>query len=147
MRKAPGAMILFAATALLVAVSGRAQDASGSGPSSVEVSDEGKQIYEQICQACHLADAKGGGGAGAVIPALAGNQNLADPDYMIDVLMHGRGGMPWFNDILTSAQIAAVTNYVRTHFNDFPGMVTETDVEALAVASGKPDVAECTTCE
>jgi mono/diheme cytochrome c family protein len=53
---------------------------------------EGKQVYEEICQACHMADAKGGGGAGAVIPALAGNAKLADKDYPITLLLKGRGG-------------------------------------------------------
>jgi len=147
MRAPKAVMIGSAVAALFAAVSGDAQDAPGSAPTSVAVADEGKQIYEQICQACHLADAKGGGDAGAMIPALAGNANLADPKFMIDILMKGRGGMPWFNDILTPRQMAAVINYVRTHFNAFEGQVSEADVAAFATASGKPDRAECVTCE
>ncbi len=146
-RASKAAFISSAVAAFLAAAAGDAQDAPGSGPTSVAVSDEGRKIYEQICQACHLADAKGGGGAGAVIPALAGNRNLEDPKFMIEVLMKGRGGMPWFNDILTPAQMAAVINYVRTHFNQFKGTVGEADVAAFAAAAGKPDRAECVTCE
>ncbi|MBV1689278.1 cytochrome c [Novosphingobium sp. G106] len=69
----------------------RAQDAPG-GVTSVQVADEGKQVYEQICQACHMADAKGGGSAGAMIPALADNPRLKDPNYPIVILLKGRGG-------------------------------------------------------
>jgi len=146
MRAPKVAVMGGAAAAFFAAVSGNAQDAPGGGPTAVAVADEGRQIYVQICQACHLADAKGGGGAGAVIPALAGNRNLADPKFMIEVLMKGRGGMPWFNDMLTPRQMAAVINYVRTRFNAYRGTVSEADVAAFAAASGKPGWAECATC-
>lgn len=118
----------------------RAQDAPG-GITSVQVSDEGKQVYEQICQACHMADAKGGGGAGAMIPALADNPRLKDPNYPIVILLKGRGGMPWFSDMLTPAQMAAVITYVRSHFNAYPDPVTEAQVKKLA--ADPPPVPEC----
>lgn len=146
MRATSSVMVLgMAAAALFAAVSVRAQDAPGGGPGSVAIADEGQQIYEQICQACHLADARGGGDAGAVIPALAGNAKLADAKYMLEILNKGRGGMPWFNDILNPAQIAAVTNYVRTHFNSYTDRVTEAD----AVAAGSPSssASACVTCQ
>lgn len=118
----------------------RAQDAPG-GVTNVQVSDEGKQVYEQICQACHMADAKGGGGAGAMIPALADNPRLKDPNYPIVILLKGRGGMPWFSDMLTPAQMAAVITYVRGHFNAYPDPVTEAQVKKLA--ADPPPVPEC----
>lgn len=138
---------LFALSALLLAgaVAVRAQDAPGGGPSSVEVGGEGKEVYETICQACHMADAKGGDGAGAAIPALAGNANLADKDMVVGILLKGRGGMPWFNDMLTTAQIAAVATYVRSHFNTYPDPVTVSDVERVA-AGGKASPRDCATC-
>lgn len=108
-----------------------AQDTAG-GTTNVQISAEGKQVYEEICQACHMADAKGGGGAGAVIPALAGNPKLADKDYPITLLLKGRGGMPWFTEILTPEQMAAVVNYVRGHFNDYHDIVTVADVKRVA---------------
>ncbi|HTN14675.1 MAG TPA: cytochrome c [Sphingomonadaceae bacterium] len=145
MKSASGVAALFGTAAIVfAAASGNAQDAPG-GVSSVDISSEGKEVYEQICQACHLADAKGGGGAGAIIPALAGNAKLGDADFTIGTVVKGRGGMPWFNDLLTPAQIAAVVNYVRTHFNDFPGQVTEAQVAAVVAANGSP-AAECATC-
>jgi mono/diheme cytochrome c family protein len=113
----------------------RAQDASG-GTSAVEVSTEGRQIYEEICQACHMADARGGGGAGAGIPALADNPKLADKAFAIEVVVKGRGGMPWFTDILTPQQIAAVLTHVRREFNTYPDPVTVEEVELVAGAVG-----------
>ena len=39
--------------------------------------------------------------------------------------------MPPFGNMLTDEQIAAVVNYVRTHFgNDFPDAVTAADAKA-----------------
>lgn len=127
------------------AISTRAQDAPGGGPSSVEAGSEGKEIYETICQACHMADAKGGGGAGAVIPALADNKNLADKDFFVGILLKGRGGMPWFNDMLSQKQIAAVATYVRSHFNTYPEVITEADVKRVA-AGATASPRDCATC-
>ena len=109
----------------------RAQDSSG-GISAVEISTEGRQIYEETCQACHMADARGGGGAGTGIPALADNPRLGDKAFAIEVLVKGRGGMPWFTDILTPHQIAAVLTHVRSHFNAYTDPVTAAEVEAIA---------------
>lgn len=131
-----GGIAVLAATAV-----SRAQDAPGGGPTAVSISDEGREVYEQICQACHMADAKGGGGAGAMIPALAGNPRLADKDYGTIILLKGRGGMPWFSDILTTEQMAAVLTYVRGHFNDYKDPVTVADIERVNLAS--PPVPDC----
>lgn len=122
-----------AALALGAGVSARAQDAAG-GKTEVAVSQQGREVYEQICQACHMPDAKGGSGAGAVIPALAGNPKLADKDYPIGLLLRGRGGMPWFTDLLTPEQMAAVVNYVRGHFNGYTDTVTAADIARVAAA-------------
>ncbi len=140
MRTARLALWALVLSSLGAGVAGSAQDVPGSGPTAVAVSEEGRAVYEQICQACHMADAKGGGGAGATIPALADNPNLADPAYPIGILLKGRGGMPWFTDMLTPAQMAAVITYVRGHFNKYPNPVTEADVQRLASGTGpKPD--------
>src|SRR5688572_11803070 len=119
MRRNPSGALLALAAAAGVAASVQAQDAPG-GTTSVQVSTEGREVYEQICQSCHMADAKGGGGAGTGIPALAGNPRMASKDYIASVVYHGRGGMPWFNEMLTEQQIAAVSTYVRDHFNSYP---------------------------
>lgn len=136
---AAGGMIALIATA-----SASAQDAAG-GVSAVQIANEGKLVYEQICQACHMADAKGGGGAGAAIPALANNPKLKDKDYPITLLLKGRGGMPWFTDMLTPEQMAAVATYVRSHFNNYSDPVTVEDVKRVG-ASYSGAAPDCTTC-
>jgi mono/diheme cytochrome c family protein len=110
-----------------------AQDNPGGGGSGAKTAQGGEQIYRQICQACHMPDARGATGA-AVIPALARNPKLADAAYPITMVLKGRGAMPWFAGALKPAQVAAVVGYVRTHFgNDYPEPVTEADVVALSV--------------
>jgi mono/diheme cytochrome c family protein len=53
---------------------------------------------------------------------------------------NGHGGMPWFNGVLSDAQVAAVINYVRTHFgNDYKDSITAADV---AAAHGPAPVTE-----
>ena len=102
----------------------------------------GEEIFRQICQGCHMPDAKGAIGAGKY-PALAGDSALASSDVMAITLLQGRRNMPAFGGngdmgvfftvpTLTDEQIAAVTNYVRTHFgNHFKGTITPAQVKAL----------------
>jgi mono/diheme cytochrome c family protein len=98
----------------------------------------GEEVYQQICQSCHMANAMGGKGA-ATIPALAGNPHLANSDYIIITVAKGRGAMPWFDDVLAPAQIANVATYVRTHFgNSYGKPVTEAQVKALAGPKTSP---------
>jgi mono/diheme cytochrome c family protein len=91
----------------------------------------GEEVYTQVCQACHMANAKGGQGA-AVIPALAGNPRLAIAAYPIAMVVNGRGAMPGFTDILNPTQIANVVGYVRTHFgNAYTKPVTPQEVAKI----------------
>ena len=77
----------------------------------------GEQIFNGVCAACHMPDAKGGTGAG-YYPALAKNEKLMTSSYPVMMVMNGHGGMPSFRDTMTDAQIAAVVGYVRTHFGN-----------------------------
>ena len=91
--------------------------------------ETGEQVYRQVCQACHMADGKGGSGA-ATIPALASNPRLAAPAYPVLLVVRGRGAMPGLTDLLGPAQIAGVATYVRTHFgNSYAAPVTVDDVK------------------
>ena len=48
-----------------------------------------------------------------------------------EVVINGRNAMPAFGDLLTDQQVAAVVNYVRTHFgNQFADEVTAADAKA-----------------
>jgi mono/diheme cytochrome c family protein len=89
----------------------------------------GEDLFKNICQGCHMPDAKGAIGAGAY-PALAGNPRLATAIYPITVVINGQRAMPTFGESLTDEQAAAVINYVRTHFgNHYKDQVTPAMIE------------------
>lgn len=91
----------------------------------------GEQIFTHICQGCHMPDAKGAVGAGRY-PALATNPKLASSAYPVVMVLNGRGGMPPFAMLLNDAQVAAVVNYVRTHFgNAYSDTLTADAVKAF----------------
>ena len=91
----------------------------------------GEALYANICQACHMPDGKGASGAGTY-PALAGDRKLAAAGYPVIVVLHGLRGMPPIGYFMTDDQVAAVVNYVRTHFgNNYPDAVTAADVKAV----------------
>ena len=123
-------MALIAAPALAQAPN-RGDDTTDSTNNQTVHGVTGQQVFSQVCQACHMADGKGGSGA-ATVPALAKNPHLADPGYPITMVVQGRGAMPFLTDILSPTQIANVVGYVRTHFgNHYPGPVTSADVERV----------------
>ena len=95
--------------------------------------DPGAIVYQEVCQACHMANGKGAEGAGR-ITALAKNLNLESADYPLSVVTGGKGGMPWFRGDLTDAQIADAVNYVRSHFgNRYRDRITAADVAERGV--------------
>ena len=78
-----------------------------------------------------MADGQGARGAGAY-PALADNPRVATAPYLIVTIVRGRGGMPPFGAMLDDDQVAAVVNYVRTHFgNRSVEPISAADVHAL----------------
>ena len=90
----------------------------------------GEALYANICQACHMPDGKGASGAGTY-PALAGDQNLAARGYPVLVVVKGQRGMPPIGMIMSDDQVAAVVNYVRTHFgNNYQDAVTSEEVKS-----------------
>ena len=123
------AMLLLSLPAAAQVPSGG--DTPGSASNRTPPPITGEEVYQQVCQACHMADAKGGTGA-ATIPALAKNPKLAEPGYPIGMIIQGRSAMPPLADMLTPRQIAAVVTYVRTHFgNNYKAPVKEADVKAM----------------
>jgi mono/diheme cytochrome c family protein len=90
----------------------------------------GEDLFRNICQGCHMPDARGAIGAGAY-PALASNPRLAAAIYPITVVLHGQRAMPPFGETLTDEQIASVLNYVRTNFgNRYKDLITPSAVHA-----------------
>ena len=91
----------------------------------------GEALYAAVCQGCHMPGGVGAVGAGAY-PALTNNPRLAVAGHALAMVIKGRKGMPPFGGLLNDQQVAAVVNYVRTHFgNDFRDEVTATDAQAL----------------
>ncbi|WGR90998.1 cytochrome c [Bradyrhizobium sp. ISRA435] len=89
----------------------------------------GEELFANVCQGCHMPDATGAIGAGSY-PSLAGNKNLEARSYPVFLVVNGRRGMPAFGDMMTDGQVAAVVNYLRTHFgNSFQDVVTAKDVQ------------------
>ena len=121
----------FAALVLSTAAAPALADEAPAG-TKAPVPVTGEEVYRIVCQACHMADGKGGTGA-ATIPALANNPKLAAPAYPIVVVAKGKGAMPWFTDTLSPSQMAAVITYIRTNLgNNYPAPVTPADVTKLA---------------
>jgi mono/diheme cytochrome c family protein len=103
---------------------------------------QGPDIYQRICQGCHMPTAEGAAGAGHY-PKLASDASLVSWQYAAITVLNGRKGMPAFGEgdevrfetmgvHLTDAQIAEVVNYVRSNFgNHFKEKVTAQQVAAL----------------
>ena len=117
-------------------------DTAGIFDPAILSTTDGRQIFEQICQGCHMPDGRGAVGAGHY-PALANDRTLASRQYMALTLLMGRRNMPAFGAkhaigfggppaTLTEDQIAAVINYVRTHFgNRYKDSVSAAEIAAL----------------
>jgi mono/diheme cytochrome c family protein len=126
-------ILAFAALTLLSVTGATGQDAAASrhtfssGYRFVEIT--GEELFANVCQGCHMPDATGATGAGAY-PSLVGDKNLEAGSYPIFLIVNGRRGMPAFGDMMTDGQVAAVVNYVRTHFgNSYQDAVTAKDVQ------------------
>ena len=124
------ALAALAAASLCRAAPALADAASSAGASTIQAAT-GQQVYQHVCQGCHMANGQGGVGA-ARIPALAHNAKLESSGYPVYVVLNGLGGMPWFNGTLSDQQVAAVITYVRTHFgNDYKNAVAPADIAAV----------------
>jgi mono/diheme cytochrome c family protein len=77
--------------------------------------ESGREVYRNICQACHQAD---GRGLARVAPPLVGSVlALAPAEVTARILINGKEGgvglMPPIGTTLTDDQIAGVLTYVR----------------------------------
>lgn len=84
--------------------------------------DLGRAIYTN-CAACH-----GREGQGDFAPPLASDQNLKNTGYVISHILTGSANMPSFREQLSSGEIAAVVNYVRSHWGNHSGRISRADV-------------------
>jgi mono/diheme cytochrome c family protein len=73
----------------------------------------GEAIFKNVCQGCHMPDAK-----------------LEVAGYPVSVVVNGQKAMPAFGGMFTDQQVADVVNYVRTHFgNNYKDKVSPADVK------------------
>lgn len=123
------AALYLAGLLAMMATAAAAQEGQrtfSSGYRFVEMS--GEELYNNVCRGCHMADGKGASGAGTY-PSLVANPNLAQAGYPVTLVVRGRRAMPPFGDMMNDAQVAAVVNYLRTHFgNDYSDAVAAQDV-------------------
>lgn len=125
------ALGLTAATVLAAPVSAANPPAFSKGDTFDE--QTGEELFQAICQGCHMDKGQGAVGAGAY-PALQGNARVASAAYPIYMVVNGQGGMPGFKEYLSDQQIAEVVNYVRTHLdNSYADTVTVEDVRKISL--------------
>ncbi|MDE2196647.1 MAG: cytochrome c oxidase subunit II [Gammaproteobacteria bacterium] len=80
----------------------------------------GKQIYAANCAACHMPDGKGN--AAMNVPAIAGGPIPNGPlAAHISLVLHGKGIMPPWGNILNDADLAAVITFERNAFGNHTG--------------------------
>lgn len=91
----------------------------------------GEQLFASACQGCHMPDGHGATGA-ATYPSLAKDGNLGAPGYPVHVVVRGQKAMPPVGAMMSDDQVAAVVNYLRTHFgNQYNAAVTAEDVKRI----------------
>jgi mono/diheme cytochrome c family protein len=108
-----------------------AQSAVHFSPAFRFTEQSGEELFANVCQGCHMPDGKGAVGAGTY-PSLAGNKNLEAGGYPVYIVVRGQRAMPSFGAMMSDGQVAAVVNYLRTHFgNDYKDAVTAEDVKVV----------------
>jgi mono/diheme cytochrome c family protein len=127
----PKRAVVVALAVLLLPFAAHAQSAAHFSPFFRFTEASGEQLFANVCQGCHMPDAKGAVGAGTY-PSLAGNKNLEAGGYPVVVVVNGQRAMPSFGAMMSDDQIAAVVNYLRTHFgNAYTDVVKPEDVKAV----------------
>jgi mono/diheme cytochrome c family protein len=110
-------------------------------PEEVAMLDKGKDIYGQLCFACHGEDGRGTpipGSGGMMAPPLAASPRvLGHQDYVIKTLLHGLsgpvGGVTYPDVMVPMGQnpdewVAAVGSYVRNAFGNRGSLIVPAEV-------------------
>jgi mono/diheme cytochrome c family protein len=91
----------------------------------------GEDLFASACQGCHMPDGHGATGAGTY-PSLSKDGNLEAGGYPVSVIVRGQKAMPPVGAMMSDDQVAAVVNYLRTHFgNQYNDAVTADDVKRV----------------
>jgi cytochrome c5 len=95
------------------------------------IENSGEELFANVCRGCHMPDGKGAVGAGTY-PSLVANKNLEAGGYPVELVVNGQRAMPPFGAMMSDDQVAAVVNYLRTHFdNHYQDAVTAADVQSV----------------
>ena len=95
------------------------------------IENSGEELFANVCRGCHMPDGKGAAGAGTY-PSLVANKTLEAGGYPVDLVVNGQRAMPPFGAMMSDDQVAAVVNYLRTHFdNHYQDAVTAADVQTV----------------
>jgi mono/diheme cytochrome c family protein len=103
--------------------------------------DAGREVYQNICQACHQPD---GRGQDKVAPSLVGSElALAPAEVTARILLNGKEGavglMPPLGAALSDDQLAAALTYVRREWGQTGAPVDPATVKAVRGAvAGRP---------
>ncbi|MFZ9877363.1 MAG: c-type cytochrome [Chitinophagaceae bacterium] len=100
----------------------------------------GQQLYQKYCLTCHQSD---GGGVPRMTPPLFGTDyTTGDKKRLISIVLNGLNEPIEVQDenyfspmasfsYLTDKEIASILTYVRTHFGNKAGPVTDKEVTAV----------------
>jgi mono/diheme cytochrome c family protein len=99
--------------------------------------DAGREVYRNICQACHQPD---GRGQEKIAPSLIGSTlALASPDIPARILLNGKEGsiglMPPVGSVLSDDQIAGVLTYIRREWGQAGSPVDPATVKTVREAN------------
>jgi mono/diheme cytochrome c family protein len=95
------------------------------------IESSGEELFANVCRGCHMPDGKGAVGAGTY-PSLVANKALEAGGYPVELVVNGQRAMPPFGAMMSDDQVAAVVNYLRTHFdNHYQDAVTAADVQTV----------------
>jgi mono/diheme cytochrome c family protein len=91
----------------------------------------GEDLFASACQGCHMPDGRGAAGAGTY-PSLSKDSHLEASGYPVYIVVRGQKAMPPVGAMMSDDQVAAVVNYLRTHFgNQYQDAVTADDVKRV----------------
>ncbi|HEX9367980.1 MAG TPA: c-type cytochrome, partial [Vicinamibacterales bacterium] len=108
---------------------------------------KGKQIYAEVCFACHGEDGRGtpAPGLGTLGPALASSPRvLGHPEYVVKALLHGLTGPingATYPDVMVpmgqnnDEWVASIASYVRNSFGNRAASIAPAEVARVRAAS------------
>ena len=116
----------------------RLRHAADAPPSRLRF-DAGKEVYQNLCMACHQLD---GRGREKVAPTLLGSEFALGPaEVPVRILINGKEGpvglMPPLGSVLNDDQIAAVLTYIRREWGQTGSPIDPATVRQVRTATAE----------